>query len=123
MGRIKDLKFYVEFMAFSNCKNCRVWKRTQPWGFEEHGKWKVLDLCKGCIWERRIDVHNTADLRYKLSEQIFKKWKIEAGIPKMFTTSELVYLAKMKEERKLDAIMKEIPSDGLEEWRKKHERR
>ena len=53
MGRIKDLKFYVEFMAFGNCKDCEVWKRIQPWGFEEYGKWKVLDLCKNCIWQRR----------------------------------------------------------------------
>lgn len=107
-------------MAWSGCKGCDKWKRVQPWGFLDHGKWKVFDLCKSCIWERKTSDPKIADLHWRMSEKVFQKWKIEAGYPQMFTTSELIYLAKMKEERKLDAIMKEIHSDGLEEWRKKH---
>lgn len=119
-GYNKEPWFVRTNMAYRNCYDCKIWKKTQPWGYDDYGMWRVEDICKSCIWQRRISDIKVGNLRYKLSEKIFSKWKIEAGIPKMFTTSELVYFAKMKEERKLDAIMKEIHSDGLDQWRSKH---
>ncbi len=56
------------------------------------------------------------------SEEEYQLWLKERGIvfSRWFTTWDLVCIEKMRKERRLDAIMRHIHSDGLEEWRKQH---
>jgi len=56
------------------------------------------------------------------SEEEYQAWLKKRGIcfGKWLKASDLLWIQKQRRERKLDAIMKIIHSDGLEEWRKKH---
>jgi len=54
------------------------------------------------------------------SEEEYQAWlKTVKPIP-WLKQSDLLWIQKQRRERREDAIMKIIHSDGLEEWRKKH---
>ena len=54
------------------------------------------------------------------TEEEYRDWlKTVKPIP-WLKQSDLIWIQKQRQERRLDAIMKLIHSDGLEEWRKKH---